>query len=123
MSAELKVGDPVEWTSQAHGYVSTKRGVIVGSIAAGERPDKYDFPQLHKGVGCGLGRSGESYVVKVGNRLYWPYTKNLRHAIDPAEVLIDALKAIVHRAQCSSFDIGSDVCKIANAALAKVGAL
>jgi hypothetical protein len=40
------------------------------------------FPDLHKKHGCGLGRTTESYVVQVTDRLgkvrnFWPYAKRL----------------------------------------------
>jgi hypothetical protein len=39
--------------------------------------------------------------------------------IAAAPDLLEALQAIVHRAQCSSFSMGSDVCAIATAAIAR----
>lgn len=79
----LKVGDTVEWTSQAGGNSRTKRGVVVAVVAAGARPNRSKFPALHRWGGCGLPRSHQSYVVKVDGRgVYWPRSSALRRVED-----------------------------------------
>lgn len=70
-------GDIVEWTSQAGGFTKTKRGMIVEVVAAGNLPSRERFTSLHKGWGVGMPRDHESYVVKVGNKPYWPRVVNL----------------------------------------------
>lgn len=70
------IGDKVKWSSQSSGYTKIKEGIIVAVIAPNQRPNREDFLSLHKS-GCGWGRHEESYVVKVGNKLYWPFVKRL----------------------------------------------
>ena len=80
----FSIGEVVEWTSQAAGRSKTKQGVVVAYVAPGERPDRLQFPDLYKNSGCGLGRSVESWVVKVGNKHYWPNgAKLVREAACP----------------------------------------
>ena len=76
----LKVGDSVEWLSQAQGSTTKKRGVVAEVVKAGSRPDRTLFPTLYKHSGCGWGRDHESYVVMVGKKPYWPVANKLRHA-------------------------------------------
>jgi len=73
----FQFGQTVEWTSQAQGSTKTKRGHVVQVVAAGQRPNREHFPDLYTSAGCGWGRKHESYVVRVGNRHYWPVVKNL----------------------------------------------
>lgn len=73
------VGDKVQWSSQAQGRSKRKVGVVVAYVPVGERPCRHDFPDLHKGPGCGWGRTVDSWVVRVGNKHYWPVSKNLRN--------------------------------------------
>ena len=75
----INIGDEVEWTSQSQGHTRTKRGVVVGVIAAGFRPEREDFPTLYSGAGPGYARNHDSFVVRVkGRGLYWPIVKKLR---------------------------------------------
>ena len=74
----FKVGDMVEWSSQAGSYRKAKRGVVAEVVAVGKRPNPERFWQLHKHSGCGFGRNHESYVVLVGKRPYWPRVSQLR---------------------------------------------
>jgi len=74
------VGDKVQWTSQSHGYHTTKIGTIMAIVSAGSRvmncvPAGYCF----RGIPPYSPRNHESYLVQVGNstRLYWPRVKNL----------------------------------------------
>ena len=75
----MKIGDEVTWTSQALGRTKTKTGIIVDVVAEKDVPDRVLFPSLSPQVrkAAGIGRKGESYVVKVGSQLYWPLAKNL----------------------------------------------
>jgi hypothetical protein len=77
---KLEIGQKVQWRSQAQGSSLLKEGEIVGVIAVGERPSQAEFPALYRGVGPGYGRKEESYVVKVGYKLYWPRTSLLKPA-------------------------------------------
>jgi hypothetical protein len=71
------LGDTVEWESQSRGYYGkVKRGVIVQVVKAGKLPDPGTMRVL--GVGFGMSRKHESYLVKVGNVAYWPRVKHLR---------------------------------------------
>lgn len=74
----FKVGETVQWTSQAQGYSKSKEGVVVAIVPAGERPDREAFLDLYKGAGCGFGRDHESYVVRVKNKHYWPRVSALQ---------------------------------------------
>lgn len=74
-SKMLKVGTRVRWTSQSGGYEKTKEGVIVETVLAYESiNDMYDKQIRH---GLWPYRDHESYIVKVGNKLYWPLVKYL----------------------------------------------
>jgi hypothetical protein len=75
----FKVGDTVEWTSQAQGSTTKKRGVVAEVVAKEQRPDRIKFASLYKHSGCGWGRDHESYVVMVGNKPYWPRANALRN--------------------------------------------
>lgn len=78
----FKVGDTVEWSSQAWGSTTTKRGVVAEVVKAGCRPNRMMFITLYKHGGCGLGRDHESYVVLVGKKPYWPRVAALRSVKD-----------------------------------------
>lgn len=78
----MKIGDTVEWTSQAGGYSKTKRGVIVAVVRANQSP-------MCVGTFRGLDVSGmprphESYIVRTGPRggFYWPRVSQLRLAAE-----------------------------------------
>lgn len=72
-----KLNDIVTWESQSGSYSKIKTGSIVQIVQAGERPSRVAFPDLYSS-GCGFGRKGISYVVKVGNKHYWPRTCHLK---------------------------------------------
>lgn len=57
--------------------VKKKSGQIVAIIKAGSRPDAFEFPSL---LGMGRARDHESYVIRVGNRHYWPRVSGLTKA-------------------------------------------
>ena len=87
----MKVGDQVEWTSQAGGNTRTKRGKIVAVVPAGTMPDT-------KGVshyGGGMARNHESYLVKVlGKGTYWPRAAALRLVgSSPTDEVVEAARA------------------------------
>jgi hypothetical protein len=75
-----KVGDRVQWTSQAQGCTKTKLGTVVAVIPKGDRPTGIK--------GCGWHRDHESYVIEVqpktGSRAkpkaYWPVVSALKGA-------------------------------------------
>ena len=68
----MQIGDTVSWTSQAGGFSKMKTGVIVEAVRPHHSPDaKYNLRTLSK-------RSSTSYVVKVGNKYYWPYRSLLK---------------------------------------------
>jgi hypothetical protein len=68
----FKVGDLVEWTSQAKGCTRTKLGRVVAVIPEHERPTGIK--------GCGDARDHKSYIVSVAPKngskakpkAYWP---------------------------------------------------
>jgi len=83
----FKIGDEVEWTSQARGSMKTKRGEIFAIVPAGQRPRLQDLSGTRRnGMGGGLPRSHESYLVRVRrahasaamDRAYWPRVSQLR---------------------------------------------
>jgi len=70
----FRVGDEVEWTSQAGGYRKTKRGVVMAVVPPGGLPRLQDFR-----AETYIGRGHESYIVHVkGIGRYWPRVKQLR---------------------------------------------
>ena len=81
----FKLGQQVEWTSQANGCTRTKRGTIVRVIGSGQPFNAREFPGLQKGAPTGLPRQHESYIVHVPTktglgkgRHYWPLVSQLR---------------------------------------------
>ncbi len=83
MTRAFKVGDTVEWTSQAGGFTKTKRGVVREVV-----PPK---GRMSSGMARGLSSIGskrdhESYIVQVttgakgGVSTYWPRVSALRAA-------------------------------------------
>lgn len=78
----FKVGDAVEWTSQAGGFARTKRGEVIEVVPPGRDPTT-------KIRDRGMYRDHESYVVRAvalgrrsGDRraTYWPRASSLRSA-------------------------------------------
>lgn len=83
----FKVGDKVEWESQAGGNYRTKKGEVFDVINGYEAPAPGDY-HFHKTMfdGDGSPRGHESYLVEVPGgktpkakpRLYWPRVSQLR---------------------------------------------
>ena len=73
------VGDNVRWESQSRSNRTTKRGVVIAIVPAGERPTLPEGYRCNSSCGYGLPRNERSYLVAVGNskRCYWPRVKNL----------------------------------------------
>jgi hypothetical protein len=66
----FKVGDMVEWESQAGSYWKRKRGQVWEIVPPVARPNVR---------GVGFGRDHESYVVWVpGTGKYWPRVSHLK---------------------------------------------
>jgi hypothetical protein len=86
----FKVGDKVQWESQAAGFLKKKQGEIFRVITKWEAPMPGDFPD-HKTMfdGDGMARGHYSYLVEVPGgktdkatpKLYWPRVKNLKPLI------------------------------------------
>jgi hypothetical protein len=74
----FKEGDKVWWKSQANGRHIKKQGVGVEVVDIAKQPSRVRFPSLYKHNGVGGSREHVSYVVKVGNKYYWPRMKDLR---------------------------------------------
>jgi hypothetical protein len=74
----FKIENKVKWTSQAQGFSKEKVGEVVQIVPPGDRPNKERFMDLYKGPGVGIGRNHVTYVVRVGNRHYWPRVKHLQ---------------------------------------------
>jgi len=82
----FNTGTTVQWTSQAAGRATTKRGVIVRVVPAGTAPDVKGLPGIKQFDGI-LPRARESYIVGVPPRtprgtpkLYHPQVSALRRA-------------------------------------------
>jgi hypothetical protein len=85
---QFKVGDKVQWSSQAQGSMATKRGTVIGVIPPGGH---WAFGPEHGYVshyGGGDMRNHESYLVRVPAKgkgkphLYWPRVSALK-AVEP----------------------------------------
>jgi hypothetical protein len=82
MMAVFKIGDKVQWTSQANAYTKTKHGIVVGIVGpcepASQVACRLALYLRHK---PGLFREHESYLVRVGKQesVYWPRVKHLQH--------------------------------------------
>ena len=68
----MQIGDTVSWSSQAGGFSKMKTGVIVEAV----RP--FSAPSQQYGLRTTSKRSSTSYVVKVGNKYYWPHRSLLK---------------------------------------------
>ena len=66
------IGDHVTWESEGGGHLRRKTGVVVVIVPAGK--DVADIALGPKYIWSNFGgpRAAESYLVAVGNRLYWP---------------------------------------------------
>ena len=64
----MQIGDTVSWTSQR----KHKTGVIIEAV----RP--FSAPSQQYGLRATAKRSSTSYVVKVGNKYYWPHRSKLQ---------------------------------------------
>ena len=64
----MQIGDTVSWSSQR----KQKTGVIIEAV----RP--FSAPSQQYGLRATAKRSSTSYVVKVGNKYYWPYRSLLK---------------------------------------------
>ena len=78
---KFKLGDAVTWTSQSKAYVKTKMGKIV-LVVPPDHASKvpWSMPGQQMWDGLSLPRNHESYVVRVGSKLYWPRVSKLRLA-------------------------------------------
>lgn len=80
----FQVGDRVRWSSQSHAFRKSKRGRVLAVVPPGRDPDSCIRETLRSDFIPGrimfdgtVGRSHESYVVSVGNKLYWPRVRHL----------------------------------------------
>ena len=64
----MEIGDTVSWTSRR----KHKTGVIIEAV----RP--FSAPSQQYGLRTTSKRSSTSYVVKVGNKYYWPHRSLLK---------------------------------------------
>ena len=72
----MNIGNKVVWKSAARGTWKTKEGFIIDIVKPGQEPDKKYWPHLF-GKYSATTRAHESYIVKVGNRHYWPIVSKL----------------------------------------------
>lgn len=73
----MEIGARVRWTSQSQASSKTKEGIIAEVIPAGVRPSPSKWPSLYTGAGPGSARNHESYIVRVGSKVYWPRVSKL----------------------------------------------
>lgn len=79
----FKLGDKVQWTSSAGGFTKTKMGVVAEVVPDGGAPDRERFLSLYTQQGISYPRfGGESYVILVGKKPYWPRVSALRPATE-----------------------------------------
>lgn len=93
----MKLGDKVEWESQANGSTTLKVGFVLQVVPARQKPDipakglvfdnedgfraEFTWP---RDLAAGFRRNHESYLIcvpqgqKAKQRLYWPRVKHLR---------------------------------------------
>ena len=64
----MEIGDTVSWTSRRKHNI----GVIIEAV----RP--FSAPSQQYGLRATAKRSSTSYVVKVGNKYYWPHRSLLK---------------------------------------------
>jgi len=86
-SFKFSQGGMVTWTSQSAGISKTKTGMVEQVVAPKAMPDRERFVQLYKGLGVGMARDHESYVIRVpgktvksAGKLYWPRANALTAA-------------------------------------------
>lgn len=73
----FKLGMPVKWKS-GNGVVNkTKKGKIIGVIAAGKTPVLKKFPTLRAN---GKARKITSFIVEANGKYYWPHASQLKKA-------------------------------------------
>jgi hypothetical protein len=79
--SEFKLMQQVQWTSQAGGSTKTKKGIVVEIVQPQRQPNRNQFRDLYKGFGVGGGRNHVSYVVRVGEKHYWPRANALQPVV------------------------------------------
>lgn len=95
----FNVGDRVTWTSQAGGSVCTKVGTVAAAVPPGALPNRTSFPRLYRHSGVGGPRPEVSYVVAVGNTIYWPRAAGLLAVQPDVDAFIDRMGPRVTRVQ------------------------
>lgn len=95
--SQFKVGDSVQWTSQAGGSTKTKIGTVVALVPGGRSSAEHVRSEVDRRVRAGTHRSAfgggwdrpePSYLVEVPQGttarakpvLYWPVASRLRRA-------------------------------------------
>ncbi len=86
----MKIGDIVEWKSQAKGTWKTKRGKIIAVVSAGTLPREYKGGEK---IETCTPRDHNSVLVRVGSAVYWPRVAALKEveATDKEALLREAL--------------------------------
>ena len=79
------VGEQVMWVSQSGSYRKEKKGVIIAEIHQGISPSTFisrylETMHLRPAGSFGGTRKHISYLVRVGNKVYWPLVQYLRKA-------------------------------------------
>ena len=81
------LGDFVMWTSGNGRGVSTKRGVIEHVLPAGKYPSECGIAKRFD-ERC-LRRKHEHYIVRVGDKFYWPLVSKLSVDLEAASAAHD----------------------------------
>lgn len=91
----MKVGEQVEWTSQARGVKKTKVGVLLAVVPANTdlatvvakkvNEKKFDTSPIRNTIEKGVTRFEKTYLVAVDTgskrkKVYWPRFKDLTQA-------------------------------------------
>jgi hypothetical protein len=82
MTDKIKIGTTVKWGSQAGGFWTEKIGKVVAIV-----PPMTQVNERLRRAGengrlrePGMARDHESYVVRIGSKLYWPRVSSLSEA-------------------------------------------
>lgn len=98
---QFKVGDLIEWTSQAGGYNRTKIGIVIKALPIGLAPDDFGgfggnnlLWKIHR---PGKGRNHESYIIALPHpdkptEFFWPKVGQLTKSKRYLPVILEKRK-------------------------------
>lgn len=73
----FKTGEEVTWKSQAKGVMKVKVGKVLAILEPGQLPETLGFKNNKTLRGAKSPREVVSYIIQVGNTVYWPKVKGL----------------------------------------------